>query len=59
MEFYCNHIDILEIDAYHETDRPENIGFYQKFGFEVIGEEIIFDFPNWYMLRPANKKKAK
>jgi ribosomal protein S18 acetylase RimI-like enzyme len=55
MEFYCNHIDSIKMDAYHETDKPENVKFYQKFGFTVIGEETILDFPNWYMWRLAKK----
>ena len=42
--------------AYHETDRPENIKFYERFGFQVIGEEMIIDFPNWYMWRPPRQE---
>ncbi len=56
MEYYCNHIDGLGMAAYHETDRPENVKFYEKFGFRVIGEELIMDFPNWYMWRPQAKE---
>ncbi len=51
MEYYCNHIDKLGMAAYHETDRPENVKFYERFGYRVIGEEIIMGFPNWYMWR--------
>ena len=53
MEYYCSHIDKLGMAAYHETDRPENVKFYERFGYEVIGEETILDFPNWYFWRPA------
>jgi len=56
MEYYCDIVDDLGIDAYHETDRPENVKFYQKFGFEVIKKEIILDFQNWYMWRSSNRK---
>jgi predicted N-acetyltransferase YhbS len=52
MEYYCKHVDGLGMAAYHETDRPENVKFYQRFGFQVVGEETIMDFPNWYMWRP-------
>jgi ribosomal protein S18 acetylase RimI-like enzyme len=51
MEYYLNHVDGLEMATYHETDRPENVKFYERFGFQVIGEETIMDFPNWYMWR--------
>ena len=53
MEHYCSQIDKSGMAAYHETDRPENVRFYERFGYEVIGEETILDFPNWYMWRPA------
>jgi predicted N-acetyltransferase YhbS len=52
MEYYCNHIDSLGMAAYHETDRPENVKFYERFGYKVTGKETILDFPNWYMWRP-------
>jgi predicted N-acetyltransferase YhbS len=52
MEYYCHHIDSLGMAAYHETDRPENVEFYERFGYTVTGEETILGFPNWYMWRP-------
>ena len=57
MKFYCNIIDEKGIEAYHETDRPENVPFYGKFGFKVVGEEIINGAKNWYLLRPAKPGK--
>ena len=54
MEYYCNHVDRLGMSAYHETDsKLENVKFYQRFGFKVIGEETILDFPCWYLWRPT------
>ncbi|MBU2534971.1 MAG: GNAT family N-acetyltransferase [Chloroflexi bacterium] len=53
-EYYCNHVDGLGMAAYHETDRPENVKFYERFGFKIIGEELIMNFPNWYMWRSPN-----
>ena len=41
MEFYCSKVDETAMAAYHETDRPENVDFYKKFGFEVISEEFL------------------
>jgi ribosomal protein S18 acetylase RimI-like enzyme len=56
MEYYCSIVDSKKMDAYHETDRPENVGFYEKFGFEVIEKEDVLGFPNWYMWRSSNNK---
>ena len=55
MEYYCNYIDQLGMAAYHETDRPENVKFYERFGYQIIGEETILDFENWYLWRPAKQ----
>jgi ribosomal protein S18 acetylase RimI-like enzyme len=57
MEYYCDYVDRLKMAAYHETDRQENVKFYERFGFKVIGEEIIMNFPNWYMWRSSNDEK--
>lgn len=39
--------------AYLETDRPENVTFYARAGFALLGETRIFSVPVWRMLRPA------
>jgi ribosomal protein S18 acetylase RimI-like enzyme len=52
MKFYCDIVDRDMIEAYHETG-PENVHFYERFGFKVVGEETIFGVKNLYMLRPA------
>lgn len=38
--------------GYHETDKPEDVRFYERFGFEVIGEEPVLGVPNRFMRRP-------
>ena len=35
---------------------PENVRFYERFGFEVIGEEEVLGNSNWFMLRRPQKK---
>ena len=55
MGYYCNHVDRLGMAAYHEADKPENVKFYERFGFKVIGEELIMNFPNWYMWRSPSE----
>ena len=39
--------------AYLETDKPENVAFYERAGFSVFGETRIFSVPVWRMFRPA------
>ncbi len=39
--------------AYLETDRPQNIPFYERAGFSILAETRIFAVPVWRMLRPA------
>jgi hypothetical protein len=37
--------------GYLETDRPSNVRFYERFGFDVVGEGQVLGLPNWYMRR--------
>ncbi len=37
--------------AYLETDKRENVAFYKRFGFEVVGEHKVLGVQNWFMLR--------
>jgi ribosomal protein S18 acetylase RimI-like enzyme len=53
MEAHCAQVDSAGEDAYLETDKPENVRFYERFGFEVVGEQEILGVTNWFMLRPA------
>jgi len=53
MQHFCKRVDETGAMAYLETDRPENVGFYEKSGFAVIEEGIVLDTPNWFMSRPG------
>jgi ribosomal protein S18 acetylase RimI-like enzyme len=53
MRVFCAKMDAAGEHAYLETDKPENVRFYERFGFEVVGEEDVIGVPNWYMARPA------
>jgi ribosomal protein S18 acetylase RimI-like enzyme len=48
---FCAHMDAYAALSYLETDRPENLNFYRKFGFVVIAEAEIMGVPNWFMSR--------
>lgn len=48
---YCAYLDRTGEAGYLETDRPENLSFYAKSGFEVTSEIELFGVPNWFMKR--------
>lgn len=51
MREHCRRLDVAREVGYLETDKAENVRFYQRFGFEVIGEEPVIGVPNWFMRR--------
>jgi GNAT superfamily N-acetyltransferase len=52
MRCYVEHLERENAAGYLETDRPQNVEFYQKFGFVVKHEETVIGTPTWYMWRP-------
>ena len=57
MRVFCAQMDAAHENAYLETDKPENVRFYERFGFEIVDEEQVIGVPNWYMARPARGKR--
>lgn len=53
MRVPCARMDAARENAYLETDKPENVRFYRRFGFEVIGEGEVLGVANYFMLRRA------
>ena len=51
MEAFCDRVDRDHALAYLETDKPENVGFYERFGFETVGEANVIGARNWFMRR--------
>jgi GNAT superfamily N-acetyltransferase len=51
MRCYLEHLRAENLPGYLETDKPENIEFYEKFGFVVEHEEELIGTPTWYMWR--------
>jgi hypothetical protein len=39
--------------SYLETDRPENVTFYRRFGFEIVQQEPVLGVLNFFMVRRA------
>ncbi len=50
---YTRRLDADRLDAYLETDKPENVALYSRFGFDVIDEGGLLGAPNWFMWRTA------
>lgn len=55
MNRYIEHLRQEQLAGYLETDKPENVRFYKKFGFTVQREEELIATPTWYMWRGADK----
>jgi ribosomal protein S18 acetylase RimI-like enzyme len=51
MAVFAARMDAAGTDAYLETDKPENVEFYGRFGFETISEATVVGTPNWFMWR--------
>jgi len=40
------------MSCYLETANPQNLKFYNRFVFEIVGQEKIIGVPTWFMERP-------
>lgn len=52
-------VDADAAPAYLETDRPENIAFYGRVGFEVRGELEVLGARVWCMWRPPRRDEGE
>jgi GNAT superfamily N-acetyltransferase len=51
MEEYCRRLDAEGMLGYLETDKPENVRFYERYGFETVDQAEVIGVPNWFMRR--------
>jgi GNAT superfamily N-acetyltransferase len=51
MQRYVEHLDQEHAAGYLETDRADNVEFYENFGFVVQREEVLIGTRVWYMWR--------
>jgi GNAT superfamily N-acetyltransferase len=51
MHRYLEYLKQERAAGYLETDRPENVEFYKRFGFVVQRKEVLIGTPIWYMWR--------
>ncbi len=52
LKVFCDRMDTARVLAYLETDKSENVRFYNRFGFEVVAEDDVVGVRNWFMARP-------
>ena len=51
MDRYCEDLGKTGEAGYLETDRPENVEFYRRFGFETIATAPVLGVTNYFMRR--------
>lgn len=51
LRVFCAQMDAGRENAYLETDMRRNVGFFRRFGFEVIAEHPVLGATNWFMIR--------
>ena len=51
MRLLCERLDADGELAWLETDKPENVVFYRRAGFDVAIEDDHLGFPVWFMSR--------
>ena len=51
MRCYLERLRREQLPGYLETDKSENVKFYERFGFVVTHHEEVIGVPTWYMWR--------
>ena len=51
LKHFCEHVDAVKQAAYLETDRPETVRLYKRFGFSVTGEASALGMCIYFMWR--------
>jgi len=48
-------MDTCRTLSYLETDKSENVRFYERFGFTVVAEVNVLGVRNWFMSRAPRR----
>jgi ribosomal protein S18 acetylase RimI-like enzyme len=48
-------LDLQRITGWLETDKPENVRLYERFGYTVEEQAEVLGVPNWFMRRPQRR----
>jgi len=57
MEIFCSALDENAALGFLETDKQENVGFYKRFGFEVVKEVQVIGTTTYFMARAGRAAK--
>ena len=49
---HAEDLDLRRLTGWLETDKPENVRLYQRFGYEVVEQADVLGTPCWFMRRP-------
>jgi ribosomal protein S18 acetylase RimI-like enzyme len=55
MDEYCLRLDAGGEVGYLETDKRENVTFYERHGYAVINQADVIGVPNWFMIRQPQR----
>ncbi len=58
LELYCAELDRAGAAGHLETDRPENVQLYRRFGFETTVTVPVLGVPNFFMRREHRERTA-
>jgi ribosomal protein S18 acetylase RimI-like enzyme len=53
---YCRTMDETATFSYLETDKPENVRLYERFGYVVIEKATVIGADNWFMTREPGSR---
>ena len=59
MAVYCSLLDDEGLAGYLETDKPENVTFYERSGFVTVANASVLEVPNWFMRRPPRDAASR
>ncbi|HEX6231923.1 MAG TPA: GNAT family N-acetyltransferase [Jiangellaceae bacterium] len=48
---YCQRLDQTRMLSYLETDKPENVRLYERFGYAVTADATVIGVTSWFMTR--------
>jgi ribosomal protein S18 acetylase RimI-like enzyme len=48
---HTEELDVQHLTGWLETDRPQNVRLYERFGYAVVEEAHVLGVPSWFMRR--------
>ena len=57
MNEYCLRLEAGGEAGYLETDKWENVHFYERYGYAVVAQADVIGVPNWFMIRQPQRSE--